>query len=67
MSETDDARAEALRRLQLEIDASQTRLRQLAQWFQSVDPDVREQARREWPAAAAKERELRDRAAEVLR
>ena len=67
MSETDDARAEALRMLQLEIDASQTRLRQLAQWFQSVDPDVRAMAQREWPAAAAKELELRDRAAEVLR
>ena len=67
MTETDDARAEALRRLQLEIDASQTRLRQLAQWFQSVDPDVRAMAQREWPAAAAKELELRDRAAEVLR
>ena len=67
MSETDDARAEALRRLQLEIDASQTRLRQLAQWFQSVDPDVREQARREWPEAARRELELRKKAAEVLR
>ena len=67
MSETDDARAEALRMLQLEIDASQTRLRQLAQWFQSVVPDVRAMAQREWPAAAAKELELRDRAAEVLR
>lgn len=67
MTETDDARAEAPRMLQLEIDASQTRLRQLAQWFQSVDPDVRAMAQREWPAAAAKELELRDRAAEVLR
>lgn len=67
MSETDDARAEALRRLQLEIVASQTRLRQLAQWFQSVDPDVREQARREWPEAARRELELRKKAAEVLR
>ena len=67
MSETDDARAEALRVLQLEIVKSQEHLRTLAQWFQSVDPDVREQARREWPAAAAKDRELRDRAAEVLR
>ena len=67
MSETDDARAEALRRLQLEIDASQTRLRQLAQWFQSVDPDVRAMAQREWPAAAAKERERIAHAAEALR
>ena len=67
MSETDDARAEALRMLQLEIDASQTRLRQLAQWFQSVDPDVRAMAQREWPAAAAKELELREQAAEALR
>ena len=67
MTETDDARAEALRMLQLEIDASQEHLRKLAQWFQSVDPDVRAMAQREWPAAAAKERELRDRAAEALR
>ena len=67
MSETDDARAEALRMLQLEIDASQEHLRKLAQWFQSVDPDVRAMAQREWPAAAAKELELREQAAEALR
>ena len=67
MSETDDARAEALRQLQLEIVKSQKHLRKLAQWFQSVDPDVREQARREWPEAARRELELRKKAAEVLR
>lgn len=67
MSETDDARAEALRQLQLEIDASQENLRKLARQLQSNDPDDRGEAQREWPAAAAKERELRDRAAEALR
>ena len=67
MSETDDARAEALRVLQLEIVKSQEHLRKLAQWFQSVDPDVREQARREWPEAARRELELREQAAEALR
>lgn len=67
MSETDDARAEALRALQLEIVKSQKHLRTLVQWFQSVDPDVREQARREWPEAARRELELRKKAAEVLR
>ena len=67
MSETDDARAEALRMLQLEIDASQEHLRTLVHDIQFGTRAQSVKAQREWPAAAAKERELRDRAAEALR
>lgn len=58
---------EERRLAQLDIDRANARLRQLAQLVNAVDPDVREQARREWPEAARRELELRKKAAEVLR